>query len=276
MIRSLTGFTFNGCSTRLQTSSLDAAVILAQDNVYDDAGKRMDCGTFYVPNEYVLALAREHREFPAGGFDSSGPGKDAQEELERCFGRWGGDVEDSAEIATTIDCNDRRYQKFGSGWRRRKLPLLAHTGGEHTLHVVRPEFTGPARVGVAARMRRDLPSRHTWQGRAGWWMRTTSTCSFEMMRRYPNLSATSAHLTFRRGVNTFCVVSIWNASCTAAIIRCRCLGIGRGMRGLVNWETFRRWEREPNVLERDYQLKRAIGFRDETFTRVANLLRVRA
>ena len=39
---------------------------------------------------------------------------------------------------------------------------------------------------------------------------------------------------------------------------------------------FRQWERQPNVLERDYQLKRAMGFSPETFTRINHLLRVQA
>src|SRR5262245_5391195 len=40
-------------------SSLGAVVILAQDLVYDESGKVMkDRGSFYVPNDYVLNLAR--------------------------------------------------------------------------------------------------------------------------------------------------------------------------------------------------------------------------
>jgi hypothetical protein len=46
------------------------------------------------------------------------------------------------------------------------------------------------------------------------------------------------------------------------------------MRGLVDWQTFRRWEGQPNVLERDYQLKLAMGFAPEIFTRVWGLLRL--
>src|SRR5437867_5239904 len=66
---------------QLKASSLDAAVILAQDDVYDESGKRMDCGTFYVPNDYVLTLARQHREFlPAASVHPARP--DALEELE--------------------------------------------------------------------------------------------------------------------------------------------------------------------------------------------------
>src|SRR5215471_1477506 len=37
-----------------------------------------------------------------------------------------------------IDCNDRRYTKFWERMAAAKLPLLAHTGSEHTLPVVRP------------------------------------------------------------------------------------------------------------------------------------------
>jgi hypothetical protein len=47
------------------------------------------------------------------------------------------------------------------------------------------------------------------------------------------------------------------------------------LRGLIDWQTFRRWQKEPNVLERDYQLKRAMGFPPETFTRLWTLLRLR-
>jgi hypothetical protein len=48
------------------------------------------------------------------------------------------------------------------------------------------------------------------------------------------------------------------------------------LQGFVDWPTFRRWERQHNVLERDYQLKRAMGFPPETFTRINALLRPRS
>src|ERR1700688_4822799 len=51
------------------------------------------------------------------------------------------------------------------------------------------------------------------------------------------------------------------------------LGHWAWMSGFVDWKTFRQWERQPNVLERDYQLKRAMGFPRETFTRIWGLLR---
>jgi hypothetical protein len=45
------------------------------------------------------------------------------------------------------------------------------------------------------------------------------------------------------------------------------------MRGFIDRDTLRKWQACPNVLERDYQLKRAMGFSGETFTRINRLLR---
>jgi hypothetical protein len=61
-------------------SSLGAAVILAQDEVHDEQGRVMEgVGSFYVPNDYVLKLAREHKEFlPAVSIHPARP--DALEE----------------------------------------------------------------------------------------------------------------------------------------------------------------------------------------------------
>src|SRR5438477_4904845 len=51
----------------LDQSSLDRAVILAQDDVYGPDGRNCPgVGTFYVPNHYVLELAQRHRQFLAG------------------------------------------------------------------------------------------------------------------------------------------------------------------------------------------------------------------
>jgi len=62
-------------------SSLSGIVVLAHDQVYDERGRLMkDIGSFYVPNTYVLKLAREHSEFfPAVSIHPARP--DAMEEL---------------------------------------------------------------------------------------------------------------------------------------------------------------------------------------------------
>jgi hypothetical protein len=45
------------------------------------------------------------------------------------------------------------------------------------------------------------------------------------------------------------------------------------IQGFIGWKDFRQCESLGNVLEKDYQLKRAMGFPMETFTRVHNIMR---
>jgi len=131
----------------VQHSSLDAAVILAQEEVYDDQGRKLTgVGTFHVPNQYVLDLARRHPAFLAGV--SVHPGRpDALDELERCLAG-GAVLMKCLPNCQNIDCSDRRYTRFWERMAEAQLPLLAHTGGEYTLHVVRPEYADPRRLAL--------------------------------------------------------------------------------------------------------------------------------
>src|SRR5204863_9026485 len=128
--------------TLVRQSSLGAAVILAHDEVYDAQCRAMDvAGSFYVPNEYVLRLARKHPEFlPAVSIHPARP--DALEELERCLAG-GAVMMKCLPNCQNINCADRRFIKFWERMAEAKLPLLAHTGGEHTLPVLRPDYSDP-------------------------------------------------------------------------------------------------------------------------------------
>ena len=110
------------------SSSLDAAVILAQDEPHDANGRKLEgVGSFYVPNEYVLGLAQAHQEFLAGV--SIHPARpDALEELERCL-TGGAVLLKCLPNCQNIDWSDRRYTRFLERMAEAGLPLLAHTGG---------------------------------------------------------------------------------------------------------------------------------------------------
>ena len=125
-----------------QSSSLGGVVILAHDNVYDEQGRIMEGrGSFYVPNEYVLKLAQGTPKFlPAVSIHPGRP--DALEELQKCLAG-GAVMMKCLPNCHNIDCNDRRYQKFWEAMASAKLPLLAHTGGEHTVPIIRKEFSDP-------------------------------------------------------------------------------------------------------------------------------------
>jgi len=127
---------------QVRGSSLGAVVILAQDLVYGEDGRAVEgAGSFYVPNDYVLELARKHPEFlPAVSIHPARP--DALEELDRCLAA-GAVIMKCLPNCQNINCNDRRFTRFWERMAEARLPLLAHTGGEHTLPVVRRDFADP-------------------------------------------------------------------------------------------------------------------------------------
>ncbi len=258
----------------VRSSSLGAAVILAQDDVYDDQGRVMTgVGSFYVPNDYVLALARTHPEFlpavsihPARG--------DALEELDRCVAA-GAVMMKCLPNCQNIHCNDRRFTKFWERMAELKLPLLAHTGGEHTLPVVRPEFADPRRLTLPLECGVTVIAAHCGT-KSGLFDPEYFHAFAELTRRFPNLYGdTSAFNVPVRGRHV--------AACLQEPLASRMVhgsdfpvpvnGHFAWRRGLISWHDFRRCQNNPNILERDYQLKRAMGFSPESFTRIGRLLR---
>jgi hypothetical protein len=258
----------------IRGSSLGAAVILAHEQVYDEEGRIMlGAGSFYVPNQYVLELASKHPEFLAGV--SIHPARpDAFEELDRCLAG-GAVLMKILPNCHNINCNDRRYERF---WRRMAeahLPLLAHTGGENTVQVVRKDLEDPRVLELPLQCGVTVIAAHcatrSSPGDADYF----STLA-EMVRRFPNLYADNSAFNLPlRGEHTrdclkppFLERMLHGSDFPVPV-----LGIWSWLRHFIDWETYRRIERIPNVIERDYQLKRVMGFPEETFTRIHQLLR---
>lgn len=261
----------------VRESSLAAAVILAHERVYDEHGKLMeDYGSAYVPNDYVLSLAKQHPEFlPAVSIHPARP--DALEELERCIAA-GAVMMKCLPNAQNIDCRDRRFTKFWERMAGAGLPLLAHTGGEHTVQVVRADFQDPRILEWPLECGVTVIAAHC-ATKSGVFDPEYFYVFTEMLKKYPRLYGdTSAFNLPIRGRHSL--------ECARAPLAERMLhgsdfpvpvnGHWAWLRRFVDWQTFRKWESHPNILERDYQLKRALGFPDEVFTRVWNLMRLPA
>jgi predicted TIM-barrel fold metal-dependent hydrolase len=256
-------------------SSLGAAVILAQEQVYDDRGELMkDAGSLYVPNDYVLALARAHPEFiPAVSIH---PGRaDALDELERCLAG-GAAMMKLLPNCHNVDCNDRRYTRFWERMAEAGLPFLSHTGGENTLPVMRPEYADPRVLELPLQCGVTVIAAHC-ATRSTLWDPEYFPVFAEMTTRYPNLYGDNSAFNLpMRGWPTRQAIReplasrmIYGSDFPVPI-----MGVWSWLRGFIDWETYRRWERHPNALERDYQLKRAMGFPEESFTRLYGLLRL--
>src|SRR5260221_2353460 len=243
----------------VRESSLVAVVILAQEQVHNDKGKAMpELGSFYVPNEYVLSLARRHEEFlPAVSIHPARP--DALEELERCLAG-GAVMMKCLPNCQNINCNDRRFTRFWERMAEAGLPLLAHTGGEHTIPVVRREFSDPHTLELPLKCGVTVIAAHCGT-KSGPIDPDYFHTFVEMTKRYPNLYGdTSAFNVPIRGRRV--------PECLTEPLAARILhgsdfpvpvfGHWAWLKGFINWEDFRRCERLSNVIEKDYQIKRAM------------------
>ena len=262
---------------QVRDSSLGAVVILAQDDVHDEHGRVMkDVGSFYVPNDYVLKLAREHREFlPAVSIHPAR--RDAIEELDRCITA-GAVMMKCLPNCQNINCSDKRLTKFWERMAEAKLPLLAHTGGEHTLPVVRPEFSDPRVLTLPLEIGVTVIAAHSGT-KSGLTDPEYFHVLGEMMGRFLNLYADNSafNVPLRGRHISKCLVEPFASRMVhGSDYPVPVNGLWAWMRGFLPWSEMRRCQKNPNVLERDYQLKMAMGFKPESFTRIWKLLRLPA
>lgn len=258
----------------VRESSLGALCLLAQDEVYaPDGTKRPDLGTFYVPNDYVLRLAREHAEFlPVVSIHPARP--DALDELDRCVAA-GAVMLKLLPNCHDVNCNDPRYRKFWERMAAARLPLLAHTGGEHTVQVINAAYSDPRTMTLPLECGVTVIAAHA-ATKSGLGDPEYFHVWAEMLARWPNLYGdTSAWNVPLRGQHA--------GIATRGLVAERLLhgsdfpvpvnGLWARLRGFISGDDWRRCRAIGNVIERDHQLKRAMGFGPEHFTRVAGLLR---
>jgi hypothetical protein len=261
---------------QLRSSSLGAAVILAQDLVHNEHGLPLEgVGSFFVPNDYVLDLSEKHPElWPAVSIHPARP--DAMQELDRCLDR-GAVLMKCLPNCQNINCNDPKFIPFWERMAETGLPLLAHTGGEHTLPVVCRQYSDPRTLTLPLECGVTVIAAHC-ATKSGLLDPEYFHVFAEMTRQFPNLYGdTSAFNVPIRGRHV--------ARCLRQPLLDRMVhgsdypvpvhGHFAWLRRQVDWASFRRWERQPNILERDYQLKVAMGFPPESFTRINQLLRKR-
>lgn len=258
----------------IRESSVRQVVLLAHDEVYRADGTRMEgVGSLYVPNDYVLELARRHPEFLPGV--SIHPGRpDADEQLDRALAG-GAVLMKCLPNCHNIDCNDRRYTRFWERMAEARLPLLAHTGGEHTVPVVRAEYADPRVLTLPLECGVTVIAAHC-ATRSGLSDPDYFEHFREMLRRFPNLYGdTSAFNLPMRGLH---IRECLDPNLEARLVHgsdfpVPVQPIWAWLRGLIRREDYLRCRKIPNAIERDYQLKRAMGFPEQHFSRVGSLLR---
>lgn len=258
---------------QIRSSELDAAVVLAQDIPYDTAGKPMlDEAQFYIPNEYVAQLAQQHSEIiPACSIHPGRP--DAMEELERC-------IEAKMPVlkllpnCLNIDYDDQRYFPFWERMAEAGMVLLSHTGGEMTVKVYDSSYGDPNKLSPILDCGVTVIAAHS-AGRSGIFDPDWTADLISMFAQYPRLYADNSALCSPNRART--MKHILPADIQQRIIHgsdypVPVSGIGPWLSGHLSWTQNRAIKKESNILQRDYLLKKAIGFEESTFTRMDEIL----
>jgi predicted TIM-barrel fold metal-dependent hydrolase len=261
----------------LRASSLNAAVILAQDEPHDESGEVIaGAGSFYVPNDFVLRLAREHPEFlPAVSIHPAR--RDALAELERCLAQ-GAVMLKCLPNCQNIDWNNPRYTPFLERMAASGLILLAHTGSEWVLPVVAPHLADPRVLTRALEIGVTCIAAHCGTGMMAL-DRDYFDVFVEMTRRFPRLYGDNSALAscgFRTrpaAVRRMLAPELHERILHGSDVPVPVTAALLWALGIVSWGDWRRTAAVANPLERDVQIKRAMGFGEATFTRLAGLLR---
>jgi predicted TIM-barrel fold metal-dependent hydrolase len=252
---------------------MDKALLLAQDEVYDETGQKLEFGSFYVPNEYLFKVCDRHPEFvPAVSIH---PGrKDALEELERCLAG-GARALKLLPNCQNVNCALPQYDEF---WRRMAasgLPFLCHTGGEMTVPVISRAYQDPRILRRPLELGVKVIAAHA-SGNSHFFDPNYFGELVRMMDEFPGLYADTSALNspIRSGVlkqvkesgrlDRFLHGSDFPVPVGALWVR---------LRGLISTAQWREAGRIANLIERDAYLKRAIGFDDTHFTRLGEVLR---
>jgi predicted TIM-barrel fold metal-dependent hydrolase len=132
-------------SAAAEHGALDAAVIFAHDRVYDDSGACRDAAQeVYVPNEYAFSCAENPavrgRFLPAMSVHPYR--QDALDETARWIER-GAVAMKWLPNSQGMDPRDPRCAAIYSLLASHRVPLIAHTGGEHTVRMLRRELSDP-------------------------------------------------------------------------------------------------------------------------------------
>jgi predicted TIM-barrel fold metal-dependent hydrolase len=260
----------------VQTSSAGKVVILAHEHVRDEYGNIVDSlGSLYVPNDYVFALAEKHPVFlPGVSIHPARP--DALDELQRCVDR-GAVLMKCLPNCQNIDCSEPRYTRFWEKMAQCGLPLLAHTGGEHTVPVVNAAYANPERLRLPLQCGVKVIAAHCGT-RSGFndpdYFPTFVQMTREFKHFYGDTSAFSFPIRGKR------IRECLREPLTSRLVHgsdypVPVHGIWAWLQGFVRWRDYLASLKIPSLLERDIVLKRAMGFDGAHFTRVNQLLRLK-
>lgn len=262
-------------SRMVATSSLDRVIILAHEKTRDTNGRPiLNFGSMYVPNEYVLALARQDsRLLPGVSIHPARP--DALDELEKCIAE-GAVIMKCLPNCQNINVNDPRFVPFWERMAKAKLPLLAHTGGEVSLPVYEPRYADPSILRLPLDCGVTVIAAHC--GTSGLFFDPNYVDEFaRLLEQYPTLYGDNSGM--MTPIRCRHLHTLLKSPFAQRIVHGSDLPIPISAHwawlwGLISRNQARECNKVENLLERDVKLKQALGFPDSSFTILSSLLRI--
>lgn len=254
-------------------SSLDQALLLAQDEVYNEDGSKRKFGSFHVPNDYLFSICERYPVFlPAVSIHPAR--KDALEELERGLAR-GARALKLLPNCHNVDCSAPQYTAFWERMAEAGLPMLAHTGGEMTVPVANKRYQDPRYLKRPLEIGVKVIAAHC-ASNSTLWDPNYFDVLLDMMHDYQNFYADTSAL--NTPIRSGALQRVLDCDLRDRFVHGSDFPVPVGtwyvrFRGLIDKPTRVRAEKISNLLERDFMLKRAMGFDDGHFTRLSEILR---
>lgn len=258
----------------IDESELDGVVLLAQDLPHTEDGRPLpDKAGFYVPNDYLMTLCREHPEKlePAISIHPARP--DAMEELNRWIGE-GVRILKLLPNCHNVDTRLRQYRPFWERMAEAGMFLLAHTGGEQAVPVLNAALANPDCLTGALECGVRVIAAHG-AGRSAFLDPDYSDFFIEMMKKYPNLYCDNSALNCLNRAHSYKVLlrgDIRDRVFSGSDFPVPVWGSGPWLHGLISRSDWMESRRIKNPLQRDVFLKHAVGFGWESYERLDSLL----
>lgn len=178
---------------QLRESGVGGAAILGQDAVYDRRGQPdWERTSFYVPNDYVFAVAARHAPTMIPCPSINPDRADALDELERCHER-GARLFKIHPPTQGVNVADRKHGRFFRRCAELDMVVMVHTGHEHSAPVIDRDLANPCRLEFALDQGCTVVACHAGTG----WPNDTPDQLPEFLalaRRYPKLWGDTAVL----------------------------------------------------------------------------------
>ena len=257
----------------IDDSLLDAVLLLAMDYPYDEDGNCLKKkAKFYVPNDHVLGLAKKKAQIiPACSIHPAR--KNAIQELERCAEQ-GAKVLKLLPNCHNVDCSDNRYRIFWERLAKLNMPFLAHTGGEFSVPVLNAKFADPRILRLPLECGVKVIAAHG-AGKSGLWDPDYTADLLRMMDEFANLFTDNSALASPNRWPT--IPALLDPKIQSRVIHGSDFpipsgGLGPWIGKLLSGANYSKSRKIKNPLDRDVFIKKAIGFKENTFTVLGEIL----